>query len=354
MLQAREDVERIIKKYEPQQQQQQQQQGRQQHQQGRQQQQQQQQGQQQQHGEQPQPGGQRQQQQHQQQQGSLPDSLFDLPPPPQQGRQPLPQQRPASQLQGEVEDDDTDMPDVSAGVADARHPAGGRDSVQQQGSQQLAMELLGPTGTEDVAMLDADAEHSSSDRWVREQLEIMLAEAVRLADDEADHPAARTISRADRQRLQQRFQQQFARVLRQRDAPPMPQLRTWIRQQLGIKELSYDDTCDSDRDVEVPHARAGHAQQGQKGQQQQQGQEQGVQQQQQQQLQPLRRSSRRNLGQLSSTYDAQFGPTMGNSAGAKKQSGGAGGQGDSAQLGMPLTPATAQPKPRGPRQGRQR
>jgi hypothetical protein len=60
------------------------------------------------------------------------------------------------------------------------------------------------------------------------------------------------------------------------------------------------------------------------------------------------------LGQLGSSFNAQFGPTMGNSVGASSKPGGAGSTGDNAQLGMPLTPATAAPKPRGPRQRRKR
>ena len=345
LLQARSEVQHVVSRLESQRQQQRDQQQR--DQQQRDQQQRQQQG----------------QQQQQQQQGSLPDSLYDLPPPLRQGRRLLQRQQPAGQLQGGVEDGDTEMQDVSAVPADAQQPHRGRNSAHQHGQQHSAMGPPRAEGSWDVAMQDADAEPTGSNSWVSDQLGAMLAEAVRLADDEADDPAARTLSPDDRERLERQFQRDFASTLQQREAPPMQQLLRWLRQQLGIEELSYDS--DSDSDAEGLTDQLGrtiqHSHQGQRQQQQPPPQHQQQQQQQQQQElgaqqrpQPLRRSGRTNLGQVSVGYTSLFGPTMGNSGGDRKQLGGAGGKGSNAQPQQPLTPATAAPKPCASRRGRRR
>jgi hypothetical protein len=66
----------------------------------------------------------------------------------------------------------------------------------------------------------------------------------------------------------------------------------------------------------------------------------------------LRRSSRRNLGQMGSSYAAVYGPTMGAPSAAR----GTGGRGSTAQPGtqQPLTPVMAAPTPQVLRRGRGR
>ena len=343
LLQARQEVQQVVSRLESQQQQQREQQQR------AQQQQQQQQGHQQAQNQgstlQQQQQQQEQQQQQWQQRGSLPDNLYGLPPPLQQGG---------------VGDGDTEMQDVSAAPADAQQPHHGQDSAIQRGQQQSDIGLPRAEGSWDVAMQDADAEPNGSNSWVREQLGVMLAEAVRLADDEADDPAARTLSRGDRERLERQFQQEFASTLQQRGAPPMQQLLRWLRQQLGIEELSYDSDSDSDAEGlsnqvgrTLPHSHQRQRQQPQPQKQQQQ-QKQKQQQPEPGGPQPLRRSGRLNLGRISVEYQAQFGPVMGNNGGAMTQLGGAGGKGNTAQPHQPLTPATATPTPCDSRRGRRR
>jgi hypothetical protein len=176
----------------------------------------------------------------------------------------------------------------------------------------------------------------------------MLEMAVTIADDEADPPEYRRLSQACKDDLEQLFEQQFDRMLQQQQTPAESQLRSWIRHQLGIKELSYG--CDSDSDSDTNQAAAQPVQAGRARQQRQQ-----QQQQQKEPQAPPRRSSRPNIGKMGSSYDAQFGPTMGNSAGASGSSGGGGRQGSrDAQQQMPLTPAAAAPKPRPSRPGRKR
>jgi hypothetical protein len=170
-------------------------------------------------------------------------------------------------------------------------------------------------------MIEADLQNGTA-RWEQarrrqqQQRETMLEMAVTIADDEADAPEDRRLSQACKDNLEQLFEQHFDRILQQQQAPAESQLRSWIRHQLGIKELSYG--CDSDSDSDTNQAAAQPVQAGRVRQQRQQ------QQQQKEPQAPLRRSSRPNIGKMGSSYDAQFGPTMGNSAGASGRSGGGG------------------------------
>jgi hypothetical protein len=204
-------------------------------------------------------------------------------------------------------------------------------------------------------MAEADTQHGTARGeqaqweqalWRQQQQETLLEMAVTIADDEADQPEERRLSQAGKDNLVQRFEQQFGRMLTQQQAPAESRLRSWIRHQLGIRELSYggDSHSDSDNDSNTDQAAAQPVQAGRVRQQQQQ----------QQQRKEPRRSSRPNIGQMGSSYDAQFGPTMGNSAGAAGRSWGGGRQGTSAQQQMPLTPAAAAHKPRPSRPGRER
>jgi hypothetical protein len=168
--------------------------------------------------------------------------------------------------------------------------------------------------------------------------------AVTIADDEADPPEYRRLSQACKDDLEQLFEQQFDRMLQQQQAPAESQLRSWIRHQLGIKELSYG--CDSDSDSVTPirHSlsrQGGLASSGSSS---------------------SSRRSRRHLrgapaGPTSAKWAAATMPSLAPpwaiALGLQVVQGGGGRQGSSdAQQQMPLTPAAAAPKPRPSRPGR--
>jgi hypothetical protein len=94
----------------------------------------------------------------------------------------------------------------------------------------------------------------------------MLQDATELIGDEAEDPAELRLSDQDKQRLQAAFRKEFAAQLQQQECPAEQQVRAWLRQQLGIAQLSYDDGSDDDA---APYGDQ-HAQGAASGSQQQQ------------------------------------------------------------------------------------
>jgi hypothetical protein len=130
-------------------------------------------------------------------------------------------------------------------------------------------------------------------------------------------------------------------MLRQREPVPMGQLRSWLRRHLGIGQQSYGSDSEEEELTERPAAAGRPQQQPQQPQQQQQ------------QQAPLRRSSRPNLGQVSSDFASLYGTTMG--ADSARKVGGDGGKGTSTAqpcTATPLTPAAAAPAARDSRRRR--
>ena len=111
---------------------------------------------------------------------------------------------------------------------------------------------------------------STAAAWERLQQEQMLQDATELVADEAEDPAARRLTAQDKRRLQAAFSRDFAAQLQQQECPAEQQVRTWLRQQLGISQLSYDDGYDDDA---APYGDQ-HAQGAASGSQQQQQQRQ--------------------------------------------------------------------------------
>ena len=141
-------------------------------------------------------------------------------------QQPLLQQR---QQQQDVDMDSGAGSGTAGAAAGASTAAGAAEGVQLQGPP---AELL-PS--------DPFGDQHSHDAWVRLQQEQMLRDATELVADEAEDSEARKLTAQDKRRLQAAFSRDFAAQLQQQDCPPELQVRTWLRQQLGISQLSYDD-----------------------------------------------------------------------------------------------------------------
>jgi hypothetical protein len=207
----------------------------------------------------------------------------------------------------------------------------------------------------------------------------MLRDATELIDDEAEDPAALRLSAQDKQRLQAAFSREFAAQLQQQECPAEQQVRAWLRQQLGIAQLSYDDGYDDEAapygDQHAQGAASGSQQQQQQRQQPHSGMAADAGQQQathsqvlsdQQRGDGVRRSSRSSKGQVSFEYAALFGTsTQKHQAAAAAATGDAGGgkgggyrgahqqrrQQQQQQLQQPLTPAAPAPPPRTAKRG---
>ena len=226
------------------------------------------------------------------------------------------------------------------------------------------------------------ARHSST-VWERLQQEQMLQDATELIGDEAEDPAELRLSDQDKQRLQAAFRKEFAAQLQQQECPAEQQVRAWLRQQLGIAQLSYDDGSDDDAapygDQHAQGAASGSQQQQQRRQQRQQPHSgmaadasrqratcsnQGLRD--QQGGDGVRRSGRNSKGQVSFDYAALFGTsTQKHQAAAAAAAGGTGGgkggdyegahqqrrQQEHQQLHQPLTPAAPAPPPRKGKRG---
>jgi hypothetical protein len=114
----------------------------------------------------------------------------------------------------------------------------GADSTAAGAQQQGGLAELLPT--------DPFGDGHSSAAWERLQQEYMLRDATDLIEEEAEDPAALRLSEQDKQRLQVAFSKDFAALLQQQDCPAGKQMRAWLRQQLDLAELSYDDGYDDD------------------------------------------------------------------------------------------------------------
>jgi hypothetical protein len=339
---------------------------------------------------------QQQQQQQQQQQPhggrgyTLPDSLDEDPhhPHQQQGGQ-----RPWGQLHtpGEAGDAEMDHDGLAPYQHQRQHqhqrpqPPHHQHHQQQQGAQpqRPGGQLQAAGGDEDAHMevadpaseqhqqqqaLEATADTLMEDPWVWEQADLMLQDVDELAEEAADASVG-VLSEEAQLSLKCRYIETFLVQLQQQQPVDPATQRSWLRVQLGVRPLRYDDS-DSDGEGEGPPSppppagggepRAGplNAQLQRLQHQQHQQHQQHLQQQQQQPPPAPRRSSRPNLGRMSESYAATHGPIAGGRSGAASESGGRGGRGNTSQPGSqqppPATPsAPAAPKPRKPgRKGR--
>lgn len=193
----------------------------------------------------------------------------------------------------------------------------------------------------------SDTQHSRA-QWVQLQVEDMLDMAVTLADDEGDGPARR-LSPQRRQRLREAFRQQFSSVLQHGASLPEAEVRTWLRGQLGIRQLSYgsDSGADaSDEDMADAHDGAaqdqqqrGHCSAQQGRQQQRRGKQPRP-----QPSQPSRRSARSTAGRMSAGYADLWGlgKQRSNAAGRQQRE----GRGSASTASAPpLTPTAPHPAP---------
>lgn len=206
---------------------------------------------------------------------------------------------------------------------------------QQQPQQQQQLNAMA------LDLAPARTQHHQ-DRWLRQQIDEMLAMAVTIADDEADEDH-RSLAPQQRRLLQDSFAQHFHSTLRQQECPPEPAVRTWLRQQLGITRLTYDsDSREDASDEDMTDARDNAPTQQSQQQQQVSDQQRSRRRSKQtstQQMQPRRRSERQNLGRMSQGYATVFG------------AGGCDANAPNPQLGtcegiLPPTPAAATPQQR--------
>lgn len=180
-----------------------------------------------------------------------------------------------------------------------------------------------------------------ADQFVQQQLEIMLQDAERVAE-EGDV----SLSAGLRQQLQHGFQRQYKRMLQDQRPPSQQQVRQWLLKELGVQPQAYGTDSDSEQQQQRTAPSAGRQRQ-RRRRQQQQGQRQQQQEPEQQQQQTgatLRRSTRRNLGRLGADYAAVHGTLMG---GGGSQ---AGASAQQQQQSEPVTPAPPPPGGRGRRQ----
>jgi hypothetical protein len=244
-------------------------------------------------------------------------------------------QRPGGQLQTEGDADDVIMGEAEAASLGVQRPEG---LLQQP---------------PDAPMQDAAGGDDSHATWLAGQMQLMLDDAVGIADEEG-----RTMLQPEKDQLRQQFSARFRRGLEAERSPPEREVRDWLREQLGIPRLSYDGTYEEEGEqgppVPTPPTQSRQQQQQQQHQQQQQQQRQ-QQQQQQQQLSgpPLRRSDRINKGQVGAEYDATHGTVMGCSS--SRQFSGRGGKGSRTPHSAPGSPQVATPAAApSPRTGRGR
>ncbi len=216
-------------------------------------------------------------------------------------------QRPSQQQEQQQQLQASDMQLDSEPEAAVQRPQQQLQQQQQQQQQQQGAARLPP-------------DPFSQDRqWAQQQDEDMLAMAVQLADDEATVP--RSLSQRQRQELLRAFRRHFRTDLQQHVSPSLAELRSWLRQQLGIQPLGYgsdsdlDSGADSGADASDEGAPASVA--GERRAGDQRSRQQGPsrrrrrthqQQQQQQPAQPTRRSERINAGRMSAGYASLYGP----------------------------------------------
>jgi len=256
------------------------------------------------------------------------------PPPPPQQQQQQQQQQLHTQPQEQLQHQQLADTEMASGEQQPRHPA-------------------------DRLPSDPFATEGSEAAWQQLQVEQMLQDAEQIAD-EAPDPSARQLSAAAKQQLQQAFLGRFSSMLHTQTAPPERAVRSWLRQQLGVPDLSYGS--DSDDELELPAAAASGGQpeqaagtgdaepQGQQQRRDQRSSSATKQRRSKQQAAPTRHSPRDTLGQMSDGFRTLYGPTGSSAATtARKQRGGGKGR-ETAQLlegtMAPLTPAAAAAPPR--------
>ena len=190
-----------------------------------------------------------------------------------------------------------------------------------------------PQQAPDVHMQEAEGGAAGDTAWVADQLRLMLEDAVGLVDEEE----ARQLSQAQRDRLCQAFRAHFQQSLDKECSPPERAVRSWLREQLGIPEGSYEVPSEEEAE-QAPLTPEPQPQQ--------------QQQQQQPSRPPPRRSERRNKGQLGDTFAAIHGAVMGcSSSGQSRERAGKGTQQHLAPATPQVASPTAAPPPR-PERGR--
>jgi hypothetical protein len=192
-------------------------------------------------------------------------------------------------------------------------------------------------------MSDAEEPAARHTAWMEGQLQAMLEDAGALIDEEE----GRQLLQTQKDQLCQQFCSHFGRALQQECSPPEREVRTWLRERLGIPQRSYGYGSEEEEELQDPPApTAARGPQQRLQSQRQQQQQQPQQQQQQQSQQPFgsgpRRSDRLNKGQLGEAFTAIHGTVMGNSS--RGQSRGRGG------TSMPPRSAAATPQASTPAQ----
>jgi hypothetical protein len=217
----------------------------------------------------------------------------------QQQQQAMPRAMEQDGVQQDVEMDEGE----ELGMAARATGTSGADSTAAGAQPQGGLAKLLPK--------DPFEDRHSSAAWERLQQEYMLRDATELIEEEAEEPAALRLSEQDKQRLQVAFSRDFAAQLQQQECPAGKQVRAWLRQQLDIAELSYDDGYDDDAAPYGDQQQHGAALDSPRTKQPQQQQQQQLhrwgQQSQQQRGDGVRRSQRSSKGQLSFNYAALFG-----------------------------------------------
>ena len=296
------------------------------------------------------PAQQRQQQQQLQQQQEQ-QAPRQPPAPPSQHQQPQQQQL---QQPGGSQHQDVIM-QQAAPLLPPEQP----QQQQQQQVEDADMASQEPQQPHPADLLPADpfVAQEGNAAWQQLQVEQMLQDAEQIAD-EAQSPAARQLSAAAKQQLQQAFLGRFSSLLQAQHSPPEREVRSWLRQQLRVPAVSYGGDSDSDDDLGLPAAAA--AAEGQQevtadaqpqGQQPRRDQRSRQRRDQQQPAAPLRQSPRSNAGQVSPQFAALFGAGSSQTVSTGKQRGG--GKGRESQLlhadatsqpGTPATTAAAPPR----------
>ena len=229
---------------------------------------------------------------------------------------------------------------------------------QQQGDVEMEDEqpLGGVRHPADCLPADPFAAGEAHAAWQQRLVEEMWEDAERVADE-----AERQLTHADRQQLQQAFLSCFNSMLQSGTCPPEHEVRSWLREQLGIRDRGYGSDSDSDGEGQAAaaHDSADVQPKGRKQPRDQQVQPRPKQRSSGQAAAPRRRSSRSNLGKQSPGFAAIFGSGQAAAKGSKaagEQRGGGKGR-DQALLSsittqQPDTPAAIAPAPPQRRRGR--
>jgi hypothetical protein len=286
------------------------------------------------------PQQQQQQQQQQQHQDLGPRHPLECPLGQQRGAATSRQQQP--QLQPQPQPRQLDCGTASDMQLDSDSEPAARPQRQQRGAANL------PTDPFDT--------QASREGWEQLQVEDMLETAVRLADDEAEG-SARSLTQQRQHELQEAFRQQFSNDLQHQTPPSQAQLLLWLRQQLGIRRLSYGSDSGADAsDEDMADAPGGTAKDQQ--QQEQCSAQQGSPPRQRRKQprppppQPSRRSGRSTAGRMSANYANMWGPEQQRSKAAARGQQREGREGiglahaASSSGTPPLTPAATHPAQR--------